>query len=282
MLFLLTAKVFGCSTIGHLHGGAFDRFWNKLPKVCKLIGLTALNSLDGLIILMRRWKRKWRNLITESPRYRLFILPDPIDKNFADQEFSRPFQAEEVTLLFVGAIGEGKGVPTLLQAMNRVVAKSPNVHLILLGPEEHSGDHNEMKKLASQLLPDGCYKFVGSVYDKRKIEFFSQSDVFVFPSNYESFGVVIAEAMAASRPIVCTPVGMAPEYLEHGVSALFVRRGDPDDLAEKIGWMISHPQEAIEMGEKARKIFEEKLSQDRIMIKLSRIYMTLLKSREEH
>ena len=133
-----------------------------------------------------------------------------------------------------------------------------------------------MRALASEMLAPECYEFTGPIYGKEMIETFSESDIFVFPSKFENFPLAVIEAMAACRPIVCTPVGALPEYLEHGLSGLFVHPGDSDDLAEKIEWMLAHPHKATEMGKRARKIFEERLLQKQIMEKLKEIYFSVL------
>ena len=276
ILFLTTGKVFGCKGIGHLHGGAFEIFWNKLPELLQAYGRKVLNSLDGLIVLGETWKHSMRNIGFIS---KIFILPNPIDDNFSNQHFLSPFQSQKITFLFVGRICEPKGIPALLQAMSKVQNNNEDVRLILVGPEENPRDLKRMRALASEILHDKCYEFAGPMYGEEKVKMFSESDIFVFPSNCENFPLVVIEAMAAARPIICTPVGAVPEYLEHGESCLFVRPGDPDDLAQKIEWMLANPYDAIEMGKRARKTFQERLLQKKTMEKLRKIYLSVLEER---
>jgi len=272
MLFLTTGKAFGCKTIGHLHGGSFDNFWDKLPKLIQAIGMRSLSSLDCLIVLGQSWKEF---MIKKGFTSKLFILPNPIDVDFSKQDYLSPFMGNKVTLLFIGSVGNRKGVPILLHSVSITIRNRNDVRLLLVGPEEYSGELYEMQQLASDLLPKSSYEFTGAIYGKQKIEKFSECDIFVFPSNNENFPLVVIEAMAAARPIICTSVGAVPEYLEHGKSCLFVRPGDPDDLAQKIEWMLANPCDAIEMGKRAKKIFQERLVQEKIMEKLRKIYFSV-------
>ncbi|MFH1147724.1 MAG: glycosyltransferase family 4 protein [Pseudomonadota bacterium] len=274
VLFLLSAKLFGCKAVGHLHGGEFDLFWTGMRPISRVLGKCGLNLLDGLIVL----GRKWMDLMVEAGlRSPLFILPNPIESDFSTRKFPDPFASPQKRLLFVGSIGYRKGVPVLLEAAGKLVKQRQDFHLKLVGSEERNGYMREMKEMASRLLPAGSYEFTGPIYGNQKIEQFSRSDVFVFPSNNENLPLVIIEAMAASRPIICTPVGAVPEYLSHGVSALFTKPNDPENLAKHIEWMFTHPHQSIEMGKKAGMVYQERLRSEAVMAKLESVYFSILR-----
>jgi glycosyltransferase involved in cell wall biosynthesis len=68
----------------------------------------------------------------------------------------------------------------------------------------------------------------------------------------ETFSLVALQAMAHGRPVVATSVGGLPEIVQDQVTGLLARPSDPGDLAEKITWMLDHPEERREMGRKAK------------------------------
>ncbi len=273
IIFLMTAKIFRCKSVGHLHGGAFDDYWDSLSTPVQYLSKLLLDSLDGMIVLGQKWENLMNRIISDS---KIFILPNPIDEKFSTHKFPPPFKSQEINLFFIGSIGERKGVPVLLQAINYISKNNNNIFLNIFGTEEKLGGLKKMQNLAGELISDKYYSFKGPIYGDEKIKHFSENDIFVFPSNNENFPLVVIEAMAASRPIICTPVGAIPEYLEHGVSALFVKPQNPEDLAEKIIWMINHPYESKEMGKKARKIYDDRLVHEVIMKELKYIYLTIL------
>lgn len=86
-------------------------------------------------------------------------------------------------------------------------------------------------------------------------------DVALYPSlASEGMGRVLFEYMAAARPIVATTVGVAPEILAHGESALLVPPGDADALARAVIEMLESPDDAARMGGTARRLVEQRYS----------------------
>ncbi len=74
----------------------------------------------------------------------------------------------------------------------------------------------------------------------------------VFPTLVEGFGRNIIEAMASGLPVVTTPNCAGPDLIEDGVTGFIVPIRDVVAICEKVAWIYDHPQEAIEMGQRAR------------------------------
>jgi len=86
----------------------------------------------------------------------------------------------------------------------------------------------------------------------------------VFPSEwYEGFPMVIAEALARGVPILATPLGSQGSIVDHGRTGLLFRPGDPEDLAEKVEWAWTHPNDLREMGREARREYEQKYTAEK-------------------
>jgi glycosyltransferase involved in cell wall biosynthesis len=77
-------------------------------------------------------------------------------------------------------------------------------------------------------------------------------DVYVVASLYEGLGRAVTEAMASGRPVVATAVNGVPDLVEPGATGLLAEPGDPESLARSVLWLIEHPDEAREMGERGR------------------------------
>jgi glycosyltransferase involved in cell wall biosynthesis len=77
-------------------------------------------------------------------------------------------------------------------------------------------------------------------------------DVFVITSLYEGLGRALTEALAAARPVVATAVNGVPDLVEPGATGLLGTAGDPDGLAEAVGWLLDHASEAAAMGRQGR------------------------------
>jgi len=82
---------------------------------------------------------------------------------------------------------------------------------------------------------------------------YSAADLFVIPSLYEAFGQTAMEALACGTPVVGFDTGGIPDIVRDGRTGLLAKRGDAEDLARKITWMIEHPAERVAMGRNGRQ-----------------------------
>ena len=101
-------------------------------------------------------------------------------------------------------------------------------------------------------------------------------DVFVLPSLWEGFGLVLVEAMAAGRPVVASAVGPIPEIVVDGVTGLLVPPGDPAALAEAIIRVLQDPELASAMGRAGRARVERELRVDTMVARTEALYDELL------
>ncbi|MBL4669605.1 MAG: N-acetyl-alpha-D-glucosaminyl L-malate synthase BshA [Flavobacteriales bacterium] len=107
-----------------------------------------------------------------------------------------------------------------------IVRKKVPAKLLMVGdgPERH-----HLEELCRDLETCHLVKFVGKVKDTERI--LAASDVFILPSESESFGLAALEAMAAKTPVISTNTGGIPEVNKHGVSGFLSNVGDVEDMA---------------------------------------------------
>jgi glycosyltransferase involved in cell wall biosynthesis len=100
-----------------------------------------------------------------------------------------------------------------------------------------------------------------------------QASFLVFPAEcYENFPMTIAEAFAYGLPVLASRLGAMAEIVEEGRTGLLFEPGNPNDLAEKVEWAWTHPEEMKRMGKEARKEFEEKYTAEKNYKMLMEIY----------
>lgn len=271
LLFLSTARIMGVKTvIGHLHGGAFDRFWEELGSIRKMIAVRQLEKLDGFIVLSEYWEKFFEKKVHFQS---INFVNNPISAEFEDyfKEFSRDYSKEEI--LFVGALGKRKGIYDLLESLkNR--SSGPTVNLV--GPEADRGDLKRIMNIIEEYGLENI-NIPGSKYGEEKRDIFRNSGIFIFPSHNENFPLVIIEAACTALPIITTPVGALPEFFEHKTDIYFVEPGNIGEIIKAIDYMASNQEERARIGKQARKVFEEKLSRDRIMKQLDKVYTEVSK-----
>jgi glycosyltransferase involved in cell wall biosynthesis len=156
----------------------------------------------------------------------------------------------KTTFLFVGRINDKrKGLPLLLKAFKILSERETFVKLMIVG----SGDQTSVRALVELLGLQKYVVFTGYVTDKLLKMIYCACDVFVFPSMLEGFGLVVLDAMASGKPVVCMNRGAIPELVRDGVNGLLVNKPDPRELATAMAFFVDHPSTITEMGQRNRE-----------------------------
>ncbi len=105
-------------------------------------------------------------------------------------------------------------------AILRTRGAAVRLHLTIAGEFLHPGEKAEFERIVGDPAAAGQIQWVGFVSGEEKYRLYAESDVFCFPSHLESFGLVLAEAMAFGLPMVATRCGALPEVLPPGYPGL--------------------------------------------------------------
>ncbi|GAI64408.1 unnamed protein product, partial [marine sediment metagenome] len=234
------------------------------------------NSPKALIVVSQSMKREFIRHYGNAEN--IIVIPNGVDLkifNPANRLFYRDSLRErygisrsEPVLMFAGGDWERKGVPYIIEALS--LLPRPDVKLVVVG----SGDKKFYGQLAELKRVRGRIIFVP--HSSNLWEYYAASDVFVFPTIYEPFGLVIIEAMASGLPVITSRVAGAADLIIDGVNGLLLRAAsDVNDLAAKIELLLSNAELRKAMGERAR-VTAEKFSWDQVAQKTLGVYHTVL------
>ena len=206
-------------------------------------------------------------------------------------------------LLCVGRISPEMGVHVLLEAFELVIRQFPDATLTIVGPEWISprGDITDLsldkdviaglepfyngrylEQLRERLSPAAAERitFAGLVAHHDVPSFYEAADIYVCPSLYESFGVSVVEAMAASLPVVATRVGVVPELITHRRNGLTVDANNAQAIADAIGELFQNPALRHSIASAARETVGTQFSWETICASLTRMYQSVPDGRE--
>jgi N-acetyl-alpha-D-glucosaminyl L-malate synthase BshA len=107
-------------------------------------------------------------------------------------------------------------------------------------------------------------------------ELLACADVFLLPSESESFGLAALEAMASGAPVVASRVGGLPEVVEHDVSGYLYPVGDIENMADAALELLTNPRTHTRMAEAGRRIAEERFSAAAVVPRYEAIYERIL------
>jgi glycosyltransferase involved in cell wall biosynthesis len=165
--------------------------------------------------------------------------------------------SKNTTLLFVGAVSEGKGVLVLLEACSELRARGFDFVLKIVGRFDSREFEDRCRKYVQDNDLNNRVRFLGSLTGDAKWEQFADSDIFCFPSHYlaENQPIVILEAMQFALPVVATDWRGISTMVEDGQSGFVVPTRNSIALADCIGKLIQDPSLRKKMGAKGRATF---------------------------
>ena len=181
---------------------------------------------------------------------------------------------DEFTFLFIGRLVGDKGIHELVDAFEGLSSIYPQIHLILVGPEEPELDPLKKETRAKINRIPNIHP-VGSQKDVRP--WYAAADALVFPSYREGFPNVVIEAGAMGLPSIVTDINGSREIIIEGVNGVIVPSKDTPALQKAMEEFILQPTQTQAMGEKARPMVETRFEQSFVWICLKEYYQTVLK-----
>lgn len=176
---------------------------------------------------------------------KIHVIPYGVDLNkfpYKEKSF-----LNKMIFIYVGNVNKRKGINLLIDSWNS--CKNQNgKELWIVGPISESirSEYQNQKEII----------FFGKVEHNNLVSFLHQANVFVFPSYFDGFGLVILEAMAAGLPIIASTNCGAPDLITNGYEGFIIDAGDKEQLTSRIDFFMDEPEQSLIMGKHARKTSE--------------------------
>jgi glycosyltransferase involved in cell wall biosynthesis len=196
----------------------------------------------GDLIIANSNHSKKEMVVMEIPSEAIKVVYPGFDLPPRDEMGRSPVRAHEgLKLLSIANLSPNKGLDTLVEALHRL--NNPKITLDVVGDDLCDRTYSRrLKARVSRWRLENQVRFHGVQEPEILSRFYAAADIFVLPSRYESFGIVVAEAMGFGVPIIATRVGGLPELVEDGENGVLVPPKDVDSLAAAIHKLASDPQ----------------------------------------
>ena len=185
---------------------------------------------------------------------------DPNLFSFQAQHIAHRAAGEPYRILFSGRITPEKGIITLLAALNKLRAQPglEQSRLSLLGVPQSAAYGVELQDRITQLGLENAIDFLQPVPRSKVSTIYAEHDLLAFPSEWEEpFALTLLEGMAVGIPVVTTLTGGSAEIVRDYENAIAFQAANPDDLAQKLAWTLTHPTEAAQIGQAASQQIRE-------------------------
>lgn len=166
-------------------------------------------------------------------------------------------------LLYVGKIEDRRNVYFLIGVFRELCSRGEQVHLTIIGSGEADYQRGFLCEIRKEQEEDRI-TYLPKASQSELAEYYRAADLFVFPTKYDIFGMVLLECMYCGLPAVSTRNGGSATLIEDGVNGRIIPADDVCEWADAIEKMLSDSQELKRMGDAARKTVEEHYTWDRI------------------
>ena len=255
--------------------GGSRRLWLR-KMFDRRLGPLSTFPADDIIVHTALEKREAQEngLLPHSAR--VHIVPSGIDTARFARPPARPFRTgfgigpDERIVLYVGRVAQKKGLEDLVDCAPAVLARFPRTRFVVAGADMGLGGY-----LAAEVGKRGLrdrFLVTGLLDEELLVSAYNSCDMLVLPSEYEAFGLVLAEAMACGRPCIATRVGGVPEVVDEGRTGMLVPPRDPAALAEAMIEILSDPEKGRRMGEAGRAKALREFTVERMADRMLEIY----------
>jgi glycosyltransferase involved in cell wall biosynthesis len=232
----------------------------------------------AVVVQTREEERLVRGLHLALPRLEVVppgyrpLPPPPTDA----AAFAEHFGIRGPFVLFVGRLASNKGLLDLVDAFAAVEREAPEARLVLVG--EDGGMRPAIETRVRERGLASRVHLVGHVADDALLAAaYREARLTVLPSEYEAFGLVLLESLAAGTAVVASRVGGIPEVVEDGRAGRLVPPHDPPGLARAIRELWQDPALARRLGEYGRTEVVPRFTWEALADRLDRLYRELVR-----
>lgn len=272
--------------------GAFRRFrwdlgfWNNEDVKKKRNPEYLVCEMADAIIAPSNSFKQWLQNFWKLPESSITVIYHLFDFSLFNGngqfQTGKPENKETIKILFVGKLNAHKGVINLAKAAKNILLKFPQVEFILIG-EDWPIRYKMKQLLTSEVIMkitnnNSRFKLIGKINYKDLHEFYSQSDICIFPSLWEAWGYTCTEAMSMGKAVIGSKYGGMADAIEHGVNGLLANPFDIADIENNLVKLIEDKNLRSRLGKAALDSVQNKLSFEKLVNKNLEFYHKLLNS----
>lgn len=263
----LLSKKYGIPYIVTIRNSDLNVFYKYLIHQ-RLFGRNILKFSKSVVLISASYKSRvlslnWSDNFREMVKPKIQIIPNGVDQFWIKNSVAKKSQiSSKINLLFIGKFTSGKNILAVQKAVLDLYNSGLDINLNIVGGK---GDKHDMVIEYCNSNPN-VFKYYGEVFDKERLRsVFEESDVFVMPSKYETFGLVYVEALLQGIPVLYTHNEGIDGFYKEAIGEK-VHSGSVLEIRNKIKNIINNyhlyniPLEKIKFSHDWDKIAEKYLS----------------------
>jgi glycogen synthase len=240
------------STIHATEHGRNNGIYTEMQRFIHEKELRLIAESDQIIVCSNYMREELLNHFDLSEN-KMTIVPNGVElsdvKGVPDTIF--PSLKHRKYVFSIGRIVKEKGFETIIEAAEAAKDSGEDIYFVIAG----KGPMLERyRKLVTDKQLDHYVAFIGYVTDEQKNSLLLNSEIAVFPSLYEPFGIVALEAMILGKPTIVSETGGLKGIVMHLKSGMLMIPGDYESLLNNIAFLLQNPDKAKVIGTKGQQI----------------------------
>jgi len=267
LLFVTIIKFFNKTIVYHIHGKGIKEAAQK--KLWKILYQFAFKN-EKVICLSNSLTKDIEDVYLGKP----YIVPNAVLFNLKNIPLKK--ENEVVEILFLSNLFIAKGILVFIDSLEELMKRNISFKASIVGSE---ADIN--KKTINELLKkkglQNLVFYLGPKYNEEKWNIYLKSDIFVFPTLNDIWGLVVLEAMQAGLPVIASKDGAIPEIIDDGETGFLIEKGNVHQLATKIELLIKDKEQRESMGINGRKKYIDLYNLDKFENNMTNVFNQIKK-----
>ena len=249
-------KSMGCKIIAHYHNKGVSAYQSKW--IYNFLYKRFFSNLKVILLAENLYK----DIAKYVKREDVYICPNGIPSSCKEEMEARRNNVIP-HLLFLSNLLISKGVIVLLDALKILKEKEYTFVCQFIGGETAPINAVQFFEEVNKRELSDLVTYVGRKVREEKEAFFRQADIFVFPTYYETFGLVNLEAMEYKLPVISTNEGGIPDIVKDGENGLICEKQNPVSLADCIAKLLDDEELRVKMGSAGHEKFCREFTLDK-------------------
>lgn len=256
-IFIIAAKN-RSKTLIMLHGSNLLNWLGKSSKLMNNYFNYSVKNCTGAIVLGKSLMHVFYNWFNIR---NIYVVPNGIN---LVRPLNKKKIGDKIVLRHISNLSTAKGIIDIIDSLNYLEGSLQKVELKVNG----SFIDKKTEWLCTQKVKDSYLPviFEGPVFGIAKHDALFNTDIFIFtPNSPEGLPFVIIEAMAFSLPIITTDQGAIKEAVFDNVNGFIVKPNSPEEIGEKLKYLVNNPDEITRMGEASLNIYNKNFTEDKMI-----------------
>ncbi len=231
VLFCTVGRFLGCRIVLHDMGQYIGELYASSNHVYRGLIRWLCRQTTASIVLGENAKLPYAGFMEVC---RLFAVPGSVEDTVSFLSGAPRSKSDStINILYFSFMTESKGVFTAFKSVPKVLEGNADACFTFAGPMQSKDVQKAFTDLKEKY--GDRIEYLGYIEDvAKRTELYRRSDIFIFPTHRDVFGLVLLHAMAEGIPVVASIEGCIPEIIQENVNGLLIKKGDDDQLADAV------------------------------------------------